>query len=146
MTLRNKSISTTFAFALLLLVVNGCGKSDNPASNNSNTLKGTWTYTNYGSNNDTLYVNLNIDGSDYKMGGSGSVKYVQQSNGSLRKVENSGTIEGTYSDNGMVAKLDNFTFTGTKSGSNYVGTIVYIKTPPFTPDTLILNDVTLTAK
>lgn len=134
-----------FLILVNLLLFVGCKESEDPTSpnNNSNTLTGIWKMDYIGNNSDTLFVTLNINGSNNNLGGNGSVKYTQTISGNYRSAEGSGTITGTYSDSTLNASISSFNFNGNKSGSNYIGTVIYIKSLPFTTDTLIINNATL---
>ncbi len=120
---------------LMAIFIFGCSNSDSnpvttPPVDNTTSLKGTWTFNYTGTNSnsgvDSLSVTLNIDGSDDKLGGSGSVAFVRISGGATFRTSSTDAVTGTFSDTNINGATGDFSFTGNKSGSNYTGTAVYI--------------------
>ena len=88
-------------------------------------LSGTWSINYTGSNNDTLNVTYNINGTNGNLGGTGSGYYVQHSSGMNSKFQFSGTIGGTYTTSNIRATLSSFFLnadTSGTSGSVFIGT------------------------
>ena len=136
-----RSLLYSVIFMLIFLFAACSSNSNNPVAP-SNTLKGTWKLTYYGTEGDTLHVTLNIDGSDNKLGGSGSLDYIMRNNGRTFTLNTTDNLSGSYSTTSIDGSLGtDFKFTGTKSGSNYAGTFWLNRVT----DTLSVSGVTYVA-
>ena len=142
------------AILSVLLVVasfTGCKKSsDNPVST-TNEYTGTWKIYSYSSTNgivDSIVVNLNMNGNNGVLTGSGNIVYGTNKSSSNLAIVINGNLTGAYSDSNISVVVtdkvtsNKFTYAGTKqstsSGLGYTGNAVIITSA----DTLDVTDLT----
>lgn len=115
----------------------GCSKnSDNPVTT-TNEYTGTWKIYSYVSSSgkvDSIVVNLNMNGNNGALTGSGNVVYGTNKTGSDIQIVIDGNLTGAYSDSNISVVVtdkvtsNKFTFAGTKKSdsSGYTGNAVII--------------------